>query len=246
VSFVTAINCIDGRTQGPLIAYLVERWQARYVDMVTQPGPANVIGQNRDRGATRSIYQRVDISVRAHGSKHLAIVAHHDCAAVPHDRKRQEEDVHRSVLRLSRKYPAMHILGLWLDENFQVEEISHADPHHGPRKSFSMETRQPASAGFDIGSGRGAGDQGGARTISPSTSGTLIENQPIQDQPGGAWIARAGKALLPLVLMLALSRFLTNGGDDDSLRQALIVVLVIGFIAWRIIRRVQRSNEETA
>jgi len=37
--FCTAVNCMDGRVQLPVINYLKERFSANYVDMITEPGP---------------------------------------------------------------------------------------------------------------------------------------------------------------------------------------------------------------
>ncbi len=39
MSFCTAINCMDGRTQLPVIEFLKNKLSVEYVDTVTEPGP---------------------------------------------------------------------------------------------------------------------------------------------------------------------------------------------------------------
>jgi hypothetical protein len=74
---------MDGRIQLPVIAYLQARFGAEYVDNVTEAGPAGVLIKHLESGNAESIFRRVDISIRAHASKGIAIVAHHDCAGNP-------------------------------------------------------------------------------------------------------------------------------------------------------------------
>ena len=47
--FCTAINCMDGRVQAPVNAYLRTRFNADYVDAVTEPGPALVLAMRLRR-----------------------------------------------------------------------------------------------------------------------------------------------------------------------------------------------------
>ena len=43
MKFATAINCMDGRTQLPVIAYLKEKCKIDCVDMVTEAGPVKIL-----------------------------------------------------------------------------------------------------------------------------------------------------------------------------------------------------------
>ena len=78
--FCTAINCMDGRVQLPVIKYLQKRVNAEHVDMITEPGPALILAARDKPKLVESILDRLRISVEKHGSKAVAIVAHHDCA----------------------------------------------------------------------------------------------------------------------------------------------------------------------
>ena len=37
--FGTAVNCMDGRVQEPVLAWLKERYELEHVDMITEAGP---------------------------------------------------------------------------------------------------------------------------------------------------------------------------------------------------------------
>jgi carbonic anhydrase len=87
--FATAINCMDGRVQGPVTEWIKKRYSVDFVDVITEPGPNNILARNLEKSSVESIKKRVEISVRKHGSKLVAIVGHHDCAGNP-----AEKDFH--------------------------------------------------------------------------------------------------------------------------------------------------------
>ncbi len=122
MSFCTAINCMDGRAQEPVLGYLKKRFGVRYVDTITEPGPNRILatGEPPDRAA--SILERCDLSVRKHGSRGIAVVGHHDCAGNPADGVAQAEHLRQAVARLRRHYPDLEVIALWLDESFRVHE----------------------------------------------------------------------------------------------------------------------------
>lgn len=125
-TFATAINCMDGRTQLPVIQYMKETCRVDYVDTITEPGPDGILGDQTDMDLVESIRRRLDISVKAHGSKYVAIIAHHDCAGNPAEPKVHLEQVERAVeLVESWKY-GCKVFALWLDEQFEVHLIDEA------------------------------------------------------------------------------------------------------------------------
>lgn len=62
--FATAINCIDGRVQTPVLDWMKLHLNVDYVDLITEPGPDEVIAARRD--AASEIYKKVRFSVRVH------------------------------------------------------------------------------------------------------------------------------------------------------------------------------------
>lgn len=122
-SFCTAINCMDGRFQEPVIAYLKKRFRTAYVDMITEPGPNKTLAEGRERPKIRSIHARVKISVERHGSVGIAIVGHEDCAGNPAGRPQQEKELRAAVKAMARAYPGVPVLALWVPLSGPVEEI---------------------------------------------------------------------------------------------------------------------------
>lgn len=121
MSFCTAINCMDGRTQLPVIGYLQERFGVEYVDAVTEPGPVGILSSQPDSDAAQSIYRRVDISINAHQSVGIAVVAHHDCAGNPVPEEEQKKQLQASVRVLADRYPQMEVIALWVGDTWTVE-----------------------------------------------------------------------------------------------------------------------------
>jgi hypothetical protein len=123
-TFATAVNCMDGRAQLPVIEYLKQKYGVEYVDMITEPAPCAVIAEKRDTQAIESLKRRLDISTMRHGSRHLAIVAHHDCAANPVSKETQVEQIRKAMEQVKWWGFGGEVIGLWLDESWTVQEIT--------------------------------------------------------------------------------------------------------------------------
>ena len=122
MSFCTAINCMDGRVQLPVIPFLQDYFKAEFVDSITEPGPVRVLGPAIDAAMLKSIMTRVDISVNHHGSCGIAICAHPDCAGNPVDDDTQKAQLKKAVISLKEAYPNVTVIGLWIDNNQQPQE----------------------------------------------------------------------------------------------------------------------------
>lgn len=122
-TFCTAVNCMDGRCQLPVSCFLKHRFKADYVDTVTEPGPNLILAAKRDVHAVNSILRRVEISVEKHHSAGIAVAGHHDCAGNPAGDDEQLEHTREAVALLKRYYPDLPVIGLWVDEHWQVSEI---------------------------------------------------------------------------------------------------------------------------
>jgi hypothetical protein len=124
MSFCTVISCIDGRIQLPVIAYLQNRFGVEYVDNITDAGPVGIISQHPESEDVNLIFRRISVSVHAHSSLGIAIVAHHDCAGnlIPDDE--QIRQICECLDILSNHLPQLEVIGLWLDENWKVHEYN--------------------------------------------------------------------------------------------------------------------------
>ncbi len=123
-TFGTAINCIDGRVQVPVIEYLKGEFELDYVDSVTEPGPITLFADSENEAIPR-ILQKVAISAEKHGSKNLAIVGHFDCAANPVDEEKQKRQIRHAIRALNKLLgDRMQVLGLWVDDQWTVHRVT--------------------------------------------------------------------------------------------------------------------------
>ena len=120
--FVTAINCMDGRTQRPVSDWMKEKFGADYVDTITEPGADKALTDS-PQWQVDSIKARTLISVNGHGSDVVAVVSHHDCAGNPVSKKQHLEMTRKAVEVVSSWNLPVKVLGLWVGEDWSVEVI---------------------------------------------------------------------------------------------------------------------------
>jgi hypothetical protein len=113
---------MDGRTQVQVNEFLRRRFGVDFVDTITEPGPVQILATRPDGAIARSIYRRVDISVEAHASSQIALVAHHDCAGNPASEDTQKRQLADAARTLRKRYPRCEIVAVWVDERWRASE----------------------------------------------------------------------------------------------------------------------------
>lgn len=111
---------MDGRTQLPVIEWMKREFGVDYVDSITVPGPVRILSEDPDSSPARAMMGRLGLSEERHGSRVVAVVAHHDCAGNP---KSKEEQMLQliSALETVRNWGfSVEVIGLWVDENWRV------------------------------------------------------------------------------------------------------------------------------
>ena len=121
--FVTAINCMDGRVQLPVINWMRKQYNTDYIDMITEPGPVKILAENAPSFLIDSLRKRVEISVKKHGSTCIAIIGHFDCAGNPVGKETQTEQIKKSLKNVQTWDFPVTAIGLWVDENWIVHRI---------------------------------------------------------------------------------------------------------------------------
>jgi|DewCreStandDraft_4_1066084.scaffolds.fasta_scaffold01072_30 carbonic anhydrase len=121
--FGTVLNCMDGRTQEPVLRWMKSRFDLDYVDNITEPGPDQVLLAG-DEATRKSVRRKLDISLRGHGSKVVAVIGHTDCAGNPVDDEKHLSQIQQSVAALEQMHLGVPVLGLWLDENWTVRQVA--------------------------------------------------------------------------------------------------------------------------
>ncbi|MBN1280654.1 MAG: hypothetical protein JXA00_03305 [Candidatus Thermoplasmatota archaeon] len=122
-TFVTAINCMDGRVQLPIIEWMKHRYKAEYVDMITEPGPIKVLADNKPADVVASLKTRTGISVNKHGSSCIAVIGHGDCAGNPVGKDVQLQQLEKAKHTVQSWGFTASIIGLWVDEQWTVHHI---------------------------------------------------------------------------------------------------------------------------
>jgi hypothetical protein len=122
-TFATVVNCMDGRTQLPVIEHLKKKYGVDYVDSITEPGPVKILAERTYPTIIDQIKKRVGISVEKHGSRHIAVVGHHDCAGNPVDKETQLQQIEASIKLIREWGFGAEVIGLWIDERWEVTEV---------------------------------------------------------------------------------------------------------------------------
>jgi len=94
--FATALNCMDGRVQEPVSKFMKRKYKINFVDMITEPGMDKVLAEG-DNKKLEEIKKKIEISVKKHGSKIVAIVSHADCAGNPVREKEHLNQIRKAI-----------------------------------------------------------------------------------------------------------------------------------------------------
>lgn len=121
--FATAINCMDGRVQIPVIDYLKKNYNVDYVDMITLPGADKMLIQSEDK-IKEHIKKSIRISIEKHHSQLIAIVGHHDCAGNPVEKEIHIQHILAGIETIKSWGNNVPVIGLWVDENWEVTKVA--------------------------------------------------------------------------------------------------------------------------
>lgn len=120
--FGTAINCIDGRAQAPVMDKIRSHFGVTYVDMITEPGADKIMAAGPAE-AIEAIKRKVVLSVERHESRVVAVVAHHDCLANPVSKAEHFDCLKRAVERVVGWGLPVRVVGLWVNEWWWAEVV---------------------------------------------------------------------------------------------------------------------------
>lgn len=123
MKFATAINCMDGRVQIPVIKWIKKKYVVDYIDMITEPGPNKILADSKDNLA-EAIKRKCEISINRHNSKLIAIIGHHDCAGNPAPKNIQFKHITDAMNTIKSWNLGVKVIGLWVNEKWKVEEVN--------------------------------------------------------------------------------------------------------------------------
>ena len=116
----TCLNCMDGRVQLPVLTWIKANYPVDFVDVITEAGMDGVLAKQED---ISEVLRSIKVSVIINGSTRLFVVGHHDCRGNPVDDKLHHEEVIEAVQRLKPLWPAQEVMGLWVNNKWQVELV---------------------------------------------------------------------------------------------------------------------------
>ena len=121
--FITAINCIDGRIQEPVTEFVMTKFRADYVDLITEPGADKILSDNKALDIIESVKRRTLVSIEKHKSKVVIITGHHDCAANLVEKEEHYRQIKKAVQNVKEWALEFDVYGVWVDENWEAELI---------------------------------------------------------------------------------------------------------------------------
>ena len=123
ITFATALNCMDGRVQLPVNQAVAALFDVTHVDTITEAGIVKFLSDQTDSPQTEAALTSIAISIERHGSRQIAVVAHADCTGNPIPPEQQQLQIRMAVVYLKENFSQCEVLGLWVDDMWQVHEI---------------------------------------------------------------------------------------------------------------------------
>jgi carbonic anhydrase len=120
--FAAVITCMDGRIQTRTIDQVMTRFGVRYVDNITSTGAV----QHLDGHVTATgegLLQSLSVSVNAHGTQQVALVAHSGCAGNPVPDDTQKDQLRRARSMVTERFPELEVIALFFDPRIGFEKI---------------------------------------------------------------------------------------------------------------------------
>jgi hypothetical protein len=120
--FAVLLNCIDGRTQQPLLDWVRRELDVSHVDVVTEPGVDGILARGDDT-MVPALLDKVCVSRLAHGAVALVVAGHHDCAANPGDAASHLRDLDRAVEVVGTALPELPVRSVYVDHTWTVTPL---------------------------------------------------------------------------------------------------------------------------
>lgn len=124
--FATCLDCADGRTKEPVLAWARKNIGVQWVDILTRAGMDGVLVSDLHPALVEDLRNQLGILLEKHHSKHILVVGHCECAGNP-----VSEDEHRTCIKqacevvCSWNLPeGIEVVGLLVNSTWEVEVVS--------------------------------------------------------------------------------------------------------------------------
>lgn len=101
-TFFTAVGCMDGRVQEPVLHFGQKKLSVKYADTITEAGLVGLLAKkNVKQSLLNSLKKKILISIEKHHSKGIIVHGHQECAGNPVNDEQHKKDVLRAAKTIS-------------------------------------------------------------------------------------------------------------------------------------------------
>ena len=112
---------MDGRVQLPVLNWIRSNYPVDFVDVITEAGMDGVLATQEN---IDEVLRSIKVSVNINKSTRLFVVGHYDCRGNAVAQETHHQQIIDSVKRLKPFWPSHEIVGLWVNDKWQVEVVS--------------------------------------------------------------------------------------------------------------------------
>lgn len=125
-TFCTIIGCMDGRGQDPVANLGRQKFEAHFVDTITETGLVGMLSKvPLNKELLASLEKKIKISIDIHHSKGIIVHGHKKCAGNPVDDKTHKQDIVKSVqiIRklIKKKIPVVPVFVDYINSEWVAE-----------------------------------------------------------------------------------------------------------------------------
>ncbi len=114
---------MDNLIHEPLIQFIKNKYHVKYVDTMTEAGLCKILSDNRDNPLTKSIDNRITVSLSKHNSQMIFIPGHDGWAGNIVSEDIQIKQIVNSAKRFRRNYPNIKVIPFWIDQDWKAKEL---------------------------------------------------------------------------------------------------------------------------
>lgn len=115
------LNCMDGRTQIPVITWIRQNYGVAYVDLITEAGMDGYIADSNN--TIEEVYRSIRISIDKNQALMIFVVGHFDCRGNPVDEPIHKSHICLAAERIAKAFPNMPVIGLWVNDQWNIEKL---------------------------------------------------------------------------------------------------------------------------
>ncbi len=126
-TFATCLDCADGRTKEPILAWARKNIGVQWVDLLTRAGMDGSLLSGLHPVIVEDLRNQLGILLDKHQSKHILVSGHCECAGNPVSKEMHRVCI-RQVCQMLRSWnlpEGVEVIGLLVNEAWEVERITY-------------------------------------------------------------------------------------------------------------------------